>query len=714
MKRKDWQPINRRDFLVSTATLAGMGLPAAGWASSRPCPPSTLSVTGGGATSASCSAASGQLPVLTLSSAAPSGTYPWTFGQAFRKGDVPGGSYITGDANAFQAEVRNRWSDGSVKFAVLSGISAFTQHQPRAVALTTSNSTTSGSNVSEPTSLDVSVAFSGAVSGTVSLQSVLGVDKESWGSGSTGGRVRKMLGPVMSEFHYYLPTNDAHVTVWFFVRRYVTGATEVETVVENGWLSVPAPGQKDYTVSVRVAGRTTFGPAALSHRHHTRWSRVDWIGVDPLISPVHDGAYLRSTTLVPNYTTSQGAPSDATLDSLVQSAAPFAQAGWPAGMGTAGSGGRILNHWDALYVTSGDARAYRSAIVNSQAAGRYGIHYRDEKTGKPPAYASYPSVAYGANPGISDCGSGLTTLPANAGSAPPNYAKSHALPFGFLPYLVTGRHSFREQVEFQAQVSFFASTHTSAFEGMRIPKPAAGAFTTRGFAWAIRSFAAAVCAVPDDDELAGQYRNQLGKTLAWAHDSFVGNNNLGVVYGYSSYDSTKTAYSNFMEDSLTMAVGYAAQVAADSLTGADKTRAQAFALWRMKHIVGRMGGQGEDQYCYRDAATYTCAVAPTNLQGQPIDAFNRGLYSSWGQVYANQFGENTCNASTALNGGSGGAPGILSTDPYPYWGLVHVAIAYAVDLEAPGAFQAWQRLVNASNYSPQNFNNRPEWGVVPR
>ena len=111
--------------------------------------------------------------------------------------------------------------------------------------------------------------------------------------------------------------------VWFFVRRYSTGATEVETVVENGWLNVAAPTAKSYTATVAVNGSTRYGPAALTHLHHTRWSRVDWVGTDPAVTPSHDGAYLRSTKLVPNYTTAYGAPSSTTLNSLVQTADAF-------------------------------------------------------------------------------------------------------------------------------------------------------------------------------------------------------------------------------------------------------------------------------------------------------------------------------------------------------------------------------------------------------
>jgi hypothetical protein len=303
-------------------------------------------------------------------------------------------------------------------------------------------------------------------------------------------------------------------------------------------------------------------------------------------------------------------------------------------------------------------------------------------------------------------------LPSNGGSGPPNYAKSHAVPFGYLAYLLTGRNSFREQVEFQAQVSYFAATYNATFEGMRIVLANAGAFTTRGAAWAIRSIAAAIVCVPDTESRAIQYRLHLGKTLGYYGSNFTNKNNLGVVRGYSSYNAGSTTdYANFMDDSFTMAVGWAYQVANEQLA-ADRVRADEFALWRMKHVVGRFGT--EVGYCYRDASLYTTRYASTDLTSATTPAFNSGLYPDWATVYLNTVGQNTCSASNALNGGSGSDPSALSTNPYSYWALAHTALAIAVDVGAPGAVDGWRRLVSASNYSPDNFRNLPLWSVVPR
>lgn len=711
MGSKDVRNPGRREFLISTATLAGVGIPGFAYAA-KPCPPPSFSVLGAGTVTTSCQANSGGLPALRLTSGASSGTYGWTFGQPFRMGDVPSGSYLTSSNSSLQADVRNRWSDGSVKFAVLSGVSSFSQGQALSVQLATTSTAQGGGTVAEPTSLDAIVNFSGGVTGTYALQSALGVNKEAWGGRSGAGRVRKILGPVMSEFHYYVPTNDAHVTVWFFVRRYSSGATEIETVVENGWLNVAGPTEKSYSITVTVGGTTRYS-GSLAHLHHTRWSRVDWVGADPLITPSHDSAYLRSTRLVPNYTTSYGAPSAATLNGLPQPTAPFAQGAWPTGMGDAGGGGRLLNNWEALYVTSGDARAYNSTINHSRAAGRYGIHYRDENTGEPPSYTTHANKVYGGGSrAIPDVSNDGTALPSNGGTGPPDYYKSHALPFGYLPYLVTGRHSFRDQVEFQANVCFFASVSSDTFEGSRVVKATSGAAPElRGAAWSIRSIAAAIVCVPDGDVRAAQYRTHLGKTLGYYGANYTNQNSLGLIQNYETYVSGTTSYKNFMNDSFSIATAWAHQVATDQL-GVDKSRADAFVLWRMKNIVGRMGTQSG--YCFRDAATYALRFADADYSSSSAASFNSGLYADWATVYARSLGTNTCSASNALNGDSGDDPSILSTAGYTYWGLVQTALAFAVDLGTTGASDAWSRLISASNYAPSGFNNMPVWGVVPR
>lgn len=288
--------MQRREFLISGATLAGASVPLVALAA-KPCPPSPLSASGGTSVNTCCVARAGGLPVLKLSGGR-TRLHPWILGQAFRKGDVSmGGIKAASDASGFQADVRNVWDDGSVKFAVLAGVSS-SSGSPVEVGLGTAGTLSSGQTVVEPY-FAASVQFS-APAVEVQLADARAGGLSAW-SKSTVQKVREVPGPVMSEFHYYSPVpGDAHLAVWWYVRAYSTGAVEVETVVENGWLLVAAPGQRSYTATVTVGSTQRFS-GAITQFHHTRWSRVDWVGPDPAIVPAHDPQYLQQTNLVPTY-----------------------------------------------------------------------------------------------------------------------------------------------------------------------------------------------------------------------------------------------------------------------------------------------------------------------------------------------------------------------------------------------------------------------------
>ena len=194
--------LSRRRFLIAAASAAGGTASGLTLASPAPCPPPTLTIAGGNSVSTSCGAASGGLPSITLT-APNSGTFAWTVGHAFRQGDVPKGSYVAAasGASALQADVRNLWPDGSVKYAVLSGISNFTANSPTAVQLGTTGIPSSGSSVPEPTAGQVAnvtvdltptgTGFSITRAETLRLSDVLGVDLSSWNV-TSAGRVRQI------------------------------------------------------------------------------------------------------------------------------------------------------------------------------------------------------------------------------------------------------------------------------------------------------------------------------------------------------------------------------------------------------------------------------------------------------------------------------------------------------------------------------------------
>ena len=72
----------------------------------------------------------------SLVSASTQSGAPFTFGQAFKAGEVPAGqSVVCPEATTFQALAKNAWPDGSLKFAVLSGTADLTANTPLALTL---------------------------------------------------------------------------------------------------------------------------------------------------------------------------------------------------------------------------------------------------------------------------------------------------------------------------------------------------------------------------------------------------------------------------------------------------------------------------------------------------------------------------------------------------------------------------------------------------
>jgi hypothetical protein len=722
--KKKSEGMQRREFLISASGLAGAAVSGMAWSAGRPCPPPQLSVSGGNSSTTTCvQETAGQLPTLTLTSAAATGQYAWTFGQAFRKGDVPSGAYITTDTAGSQADVRNRWSDGSVKYAVISGIASFTQNTPKVVQFATSASPPSGTNVPEPTTLDVSVTLTGAGAGTYTLQSLLGVDRSTW-SKSQGGRVRRIPGPVMSEFHYYCPTSDAHLALWFYVRSYSNGAVEVETVIENGWMNVAAPGQKDYTVSVNVGGSQRFS-ASLNHYHHTRWSRVDWVGTDPQITPKHHVAYLRSTRMVPNYGyTSPTAAAFSGFASAINPA-PFAIGNWTPNMGDAGAQDAIglLPKWEALYCTSGDSRAYAATISNHRGSGRWPIHYRDENTGRPLLHASYQNVTlysgWGSSPPTPSGGSTLWDIP-------------HHPSMGYLPYLLSGRWPALESIQFAAIVSILDSNPPTR-QGGGVIACVNSPMTTRGAAWSWRSLAQAAAITPTglggglptaDSALQASLAASVSNTARWNRQRFVDGtidggvhkNNIGWLGQYDNYSGSGTEWWGgcWMVQFQSMALGHMSELEIEGVSNAADIN--AIRDHSYDNCLTQLGD--DTTWNYRHGAVYDRPyLKNSSTPGAPVFMTVAESYAAYRA--AKNIAASAATAGLSLKQHSSDSDmgsGDSSNDGYGFWAVALSVLSMATEHGKAGAQARRTLVVAASNYNPgaHGAHDNPVFAIVPR
>jgi hypothetical protein len=647
---------------------------------------------------------------LRLFSATGGTAVPFTVGHAIRQGDVPAGAVVQSDLPDFQAVVKNRWPDGSAKFAILSGRVDLPASQWRTVALRAGMPTESPAPLTpaELASRNVTAIVQFGTFGTAG-----------WASSDWSAPTQTLVsGPQMSAWTFRKPLGaDPNLSAWLEVRAYKGGAVEVLPWIENGTL-MGAATQRSGTATFTLGGSTRFS-ALLDLRGHQRAVLAQgetlshWLGSDPKVVPRHETAYLMGSRLVPNYFAAT--PAQSTLFArLAQAHEPLGQGNFPVGMGAAGYHPSIglLPEWDVAYLTTGgDPRAWRAVMVNGHSAGRYGLHFRDEATLRPPRPSAAPQLVLGSGSGIVGMGasSANQVTPATTGAVPPAYNSTHHPSMGYMAYLLGGWNYHLEQLQFVAMANHFKQTDTVRRGAQGVLETSAGANTTRGAAWALRTLAQAAALTPDGDPLRAELAASVGANIDYYHARYVASpsNPLGLVQPYSSYNGSADPHISavWMDDFFTAAFGYLKdlQVHDASRSG----RLDAFLAWKYRSVVGRLGTGEAGSFPYPHGARYTLPYAPSAASNWASGA--GPWYANWGQV---------AQAMALPQGTRRGDP-LVSGYPLEstgYWSNLLPALAYAVDHGAAGAAAAWDRVVSASNAQVQAaaYVDQPVWGVVPR
>lgn len=653
----------------------------------------------------------GSLPALRISSAL-SATIPFTVGQTFRQGDVAAGQAIFADVAEFQAVVKNRWPDGSIKFAVLSGHTTITANSTRTMVL---QAAAAPSSVPAPVSL--ATLKGTGISASIGYGSVGSV---SWSGTDWDAPFQAWIsGAEMSSWIYRKPMGaDAHLVAWLEVRCYKSGAIEVLPWIENGYLMVAAPGERAGTATFSLGGSQRFNQN-LTLRNHTRAilasgsTLTHWLAVDPQATLQHDTAYLMASRMVSHYRAATAASSPL-FERLASSYTPLAQSNFPSDMGSTGYDASIglLPEWDVAYLTSAaDPRALRAVIVNGYNAGRYGIHYRDHTTQRPLAFSDHSTRVMGAGSGVTDIGASSTNAytPDASGTTPPQFKTSHHPSMGYLAYLLTGWHFFMEQTQFLACANYLKQTDTVRQGAQGVFQTATGSNQVRGAAWALRTLAQASAITPDDDPLHTEFVGSVDSNVNWYHARYVAqaNNPQGLVEPYDDYSSGADPLESatWQDDFFTAAFGLLRDIAPYSRSVT--TQLIEFTTWKYKAVVGRLGGSGADEFSYRHAAQYTVYYAP-NDNANYTDGTGP-WYASWGAI-ARAMGlpQDGAAGSSLMDG--------YFPEPTSYWGNLMPAISYAYDHAAPGAQAGWNRMTGASNFGSMTplFDDAPVWGVKPR
>jgi hypothetical protein len=361
------------------------------------------------------------------------GTAPFALGFAFKQGEIPAGQFITSNLANFQATIKNSWPDGSAKFAVLAGRATLTANAATAVQLSPTATAPAGVPLTTTNLRNTNIAASiGA--GTFGMVS--------WSNGDWDSPFQTWVsGPEMSSWLYRKPIgSDAHLVAWLELRLFANGAVEVLPWIENGYINVAAPSNKNATYTFTL-GTTQRFSAAIDLEHHQRVPLISgaqlshWLNIDPQVTPLHDATYLQSTELVPSYFARL--PVGAVeVSQLPTSFVPLAQGVFNYDNDSMASPGYqepigLLPQHDMLHLVAAEAdraKTFEGVLRGGYAAGRYGIHYRDESTNRPLLFSQHPTRVISDSQGFKDNGSSTTgtRTPIATGGNPPTWDIAHS------------------------------------------------------------------------------------------------------------------------------------------------------------------------------------------------------------------------------------------------------------------------------------------------
>ena len=451
-------------------------------------------------------------------SGGPAQKVPVTFGQVFKKGDLRQGVLVSAPGAAVQADVKRKYDDGSVRFAVISlvlpeldGEATVALRDGVRPQLASELPVQAAELLKTDFDAVVKLKFPDGTERSASARALLkavGPEAKTW-----------LAGPVVTEWLLAGTllckdgTPDPDLRVQFHVRAYARcKAVRVSVVVEN-CLDTWA-GNIGYDVAVLLGrpGRVVYEKKNVDHRRLSRW-RKDfwWPAAPPQADVIHDLASLSASGALPNYDRSLVIPEK----TLAASAAQWSKSGETDIMGSGSlckymptTGGRSeigpYPNWTVEYLLSMDPRAKAIVLGNGDLGGSWPIHVRSGKTGRILTLRERPKFwlnGYRAEDKERPLWQPDRKPPPPQrtadGKEHPYYLSpdvAHMGSLAYVPYLVSGDFYDLEEAYFWANYALLAQWPVPRQDARGIMSD-----QIRGDAWGLRNMADAASIAPDGD-----------------------------------------------------------------------------------------------------------------------------------------------------------------------------------------------------------------------
>ncbi len=341
--------------------------------------------------------------VITEKAGVATANYPIQIGRPFMPGEIPNypKAVIGGTPVTTQADVKQRWSDGSVKHAILSFL--IPNLAANSSVTVTFQNQTSGNNTGyldaagmQATAFDFEAAMSLTNGSTITASARNMIANGAftyWLQGSVATTVIIADHSATRAYDIGFDANKAfrpifHATFWPGINKVF-----VRFIGENA--NTEAIEDQSYSLTLttgKAAPATRYTHSKFTHSAASRWTKAFWLGTAPgRIAIDNNAAYLIATKFVPNYDTSKivGETVMAALYAdWTASAKDFYNNGNlfdPAQPDTGQNAGDhigLLPAWSVRWILTGDYRMKEIAMGAGELAAGEPIHYREGKTGR--------------------------------------------------------------------------------------------------------------------------------------------------------------------------------------------------------------------------------------------------------------------------------------------------------------------------------------------
>ncbi len=460
--------------------------------------------------------------------------YPIQLGRPFVKGEIPDFPQVlvNGTPVSTQADVKQRYSDGSVKHAILSFYIP-TLNANTTVGISFQNQSTGNNtgflNASQMlnASFDFNAQMSLTNGTTLAADARTMLQNNDLSYWLQGGVATSILLSDDSLNRQYDMGFDSYRSFHpIFQATFYPLINKIKVRFIGEVANTEALEDVNYDLNLAVGNQipqSVYSKPGVTHYAGSRWTKEYWIGGAPSrIAINHNLGYLKETMFFPNFDIAKSIPGSIITNDYTNwnsSARDIFDAGfWTKAMGAPGARPEIgpIPGWDVQWLFTGDQRSQEIAEVQSQLAASWPVHFREGNPNK--LYLRNNNTVYALGKAMSitnrqsiciACGLNYNyTLPQDAivpvgtmSSGGWNPEDAHQPDAFSAHYILTGDHFYLEEMYFWASWSAaYLNGAATMYDWGRGPTGAEGGLTgqIRAQAWIFRNRCMTAFCAPDN------------------------------------------------------------------------------------------------------------------------------------------------------------------------------------------------------------------------